>query len=132
MSDLSGGALRFDNAAPSFGYADDILYIFIRFALGGIRLYPRPPHGVDGMVQSINKDADILEELDGRFFARFIGGEHLVDQLLALGDVQSSVRNYGERAVELRSGRQAQQRSGMALGQTLLSYLEADILGQLQ
>lgn len=132
MSDLSGGALRFDNAAPSFGYADDILYIFIRFALGGIRLYPRPPHGVDGVIQGIYKDADILEEFNGRFFARFVGGEHLVDQLLALGYVQSLVRNYGERAVELRSGRQAQQRSGMALGQTLLSYLEADILGQLQ
>ena len=69
MSELSGGALRSDNAAPSFGYADDILYIFIRLALSGIRFYPRPPHGVDGMVQSINKDADILKELDGRFFA---------------------------------------------------------------
>lgn len=69
MSDLSGGALRSDNAAPSFWYADDILYIFIRFALGGIRLYPRPPHGVDGVIQGIYKDADILEELDCRFFA---------------------------------------------------------------
>lgn len=72
MSILSGSAFCLDNAAPCLGYADYVLYIFVGLALGGIRLYPRSPHGIDGVIQGVYKDSYILEELHGGSLGRFI------------------------------------------------------------